>query len=159
LPSHPRAFFPHIWLKRSYLSGLYKVQLYYQRATYNTSFNINSNIMPGVVEEPNNFQSLVQSLSDKLGPGSGINSDDVDEKELQQLMQEYTSNESDWSKYSKHDPNHAYTRNLVDKGNGKSNLVRLSTLRVGVLLTPEARPGVVTWKVESYSRVSSSANR
>jgi hypothetical protein len=125
----------------------------------NTSFTINTNIMPGVVEEPNNFQSLVQALSDKLGPCSGINSDDVDENELQQLMQEYTSNESDWSKYSKHDPNHAYTRNLVDKGNGKSNLVSFATSDVETLLTLEACSGVVAWKVESYSRVSSSTAR
>jgi len=73
------------------------------------------------------FQTLVQALSDRLGPCSGINSDDVDEKELQQLMQDYVSNESEWEKYSMAQPNTAYTRNLVDKGNGKSNLVPIQS--------------------------------
>jgi cysteine dioxygenase len=80
--------------------------------------------MPGITKEQDNFHSLVQALSDKLGPCSGIDSDDVDERELQQLMQDYTSDESEWSKYFFPSPHMAYTRNLVDKGNGKSNLVQ-----------------------------------
>lgn len=80
--------------------------------------------MPGRTAEPTDrFQTLVEALSDKLGPCSGINSDDVDEKELQQLMTDYVSDESEWEKYSMAQPGTAYTRNLVDKGNGKSNLV------------------------------------
>jgi hypothetical protein len=74
-------------------------------------------------EHTDGFQALVQSLSEKLGPCSGINSDDVDEKELQQLMEDYVSDEAEWKRYSLSAPNTAYTRNLVDKGNGKSNLV------------------------------------
>ncbi|UPX12973.1 Cysteine dioxygenase [Ascochyta rabiei] len=82
--------------------------------------------MPGRTAEPTDrFQALVQALSDKLGPCSGIDSDDVDEKELQQLMEDYISDESEWEKYSMAQPNTAYTRNLVDKGNGKSNLLLL----------------------------------
>jgi cysteine dioxygenase len=69
------------------------------------------------------FQCLVKALSERLGPSSGIDSKDVDEFELQQLMEEYISDESEWSKYNLSDPKQAYTRNLVDKGNGKSNLV------------------------------------
>jgi cysteine dioxygenase len=79
--------------------------------------------MPGVTNNEDNFQLLVKALSEKLGPSSGIDSDDVDEHELQQLMEEYISDESEWSKYSLSDPTKSYTRNLVDKGNGKSNLV------------------------------------
>jgi len=79
--------------------------------------------MPGITKNENDFQTLVQALSDKLGPCSGIDSADVDEKELQKLMQNYISDESEWSMYAFKSPNHAYTRNLVDKGNGKSNLV------------------------------------
>lgn len=71
------------------------------------------------------FQRLVQSLSDKLGPCSGINSDDVDANELQQLMQDYVSDEAEWEKYFFPASNMSYTRNLVDKGNGKSNLLIL----------------------------------
>jgi cysteine dioxygenase len=80
--------------------------------------------MPGITKEEDKFQALVQALSEKLGPCSGIDSDDVDEKELQQLMESYVSNESEWGKYSFPASNMAYTRNLVDKGNGKSNLVK-----------------------------------
>lgn len=80
--------------------------------------------MPGITKEEDKFQSLVQALSDKLGPCSGIDSDDVDETELQQLMENYVSDESEWTKYFFPAPSVPYTRNLVDKGNGKSNLVR-----------------------------------
>jgi cysteine dioxygenase len=71
------------------------------------------------------FQALVDSLSQKLGPSSGIDSDDVDAQELQNLMQNYMSNESEWAKYALGDASRGYTRNLVDKGNGKSNLLIL----------------------------------
>ncbi len=80
--------------------------------------------MPGrTAESADRFQALVKALSDRLGPCSGINSDDVDERELKQLMADYVSDESEWEKYSMAQPGTAYTRNLVDKGNGKSNLV------------------------------------
>jgi cysteine dioxygenase len=103
--------------------------------------------MPGRTSEPTDrFQALVNSLSDKLGPCSGINSDDVDEKELQQLMEDYVSNSAEWEKYSMAQPGTAYTRNLVDKGNGKSNLVLMHPRRThGTELTPIASVSVGTW--------------
>ncbi|KAF2030635.1 cysteine dioxygenase type I [Setomelanomma holmii] len=81
--------------------------------------------MPGVTNKQNNFDQLVQALSEKLGPCSGIDSDDVDENELQQLMQDYVSEESEWSRYYFESSHMPYTRNLVDKGNGKSSLLIL----------------------------------
>lgn len=69
------------------------------------------------------FEALVQALKDALGPSSGLASDDVDVEHLKRLMQEYTSNETEWSKYAFGDQSRGYTRNLVDEGNGKSNLV------------------------------------
>jgi hypothetical protein len=112
--------------------------------------------MPGITKEEDKFQSLVQALSDKLGPCSGIDSNDVDEKELQQLMENYVSDESEWAKYFFPAPSVPYTRNLVDKGNGKSNLVRpLGEYRCLQRLTLEADSGMVTWQRKSYSRVSS----
>jgi cysteine dioxygenase len=69
------------------------------------------------------FDILVQSLKEKLGPTSGINSDDVDPAELQELMAAYDSEYAEWKKYDWRDKEKCYTRNLVDKGNGKSNLV------------------------------------
>lgn len=70
------------------------------------------------------FHRLVSELSRILGPSSGLNSSDVDVTELRKLMEDYSSNESDWSKYALADYSRGYTRNLVDEGNGKSNLVR-----------------------------------
>ena len=72
------------------------------------------------------FHRLVTDLSRTLGPSSGLNSSDVDVTALQQLMEDYTSKESDWTKYALSDYSRGYTRNLVDEGNGKSNLVRRS---------------------------------
>lgn len=76
--------------------------------------------------EQDAFHTLVHALSEKLGPSSGIDSEDVNADELRQLMEAYTSNESEWNKYyfpAEVSPGLPYTRNLVDKGNGKSNLV------------------------------------
>lgn len=75
--------------------------------------------------ESNAFDELVNQLSQELGPCSGINSDDVDSEKLQRLMSEYVSEEAHWEKYFFPSPHHPYTRNLVDKGNGKSNLLIL----------------------------------
>ena len=69
------------------------------------------------------FDRLVQNLSATLGPSSGLNSADVNPQDLQKFMEEYTSSTSEWAKYAWSDHSRAYTRNLVDRGNGKSNLV------------------------------------
>jgi hypothetical protein len=69
------------------------------------------------------FQRLVRDLSDILGPSSGIDSADVDPGSLQRRMEAYQSNKAEWSRYALGDPSRPYTRNLVDEGNGKSNLV------------------------------------
>jgi len=71
------------------------------------------------------FHRLVSDLSRILGPSSGLNSEDIDVQQLQALMEDYASSESDWSKYAFIDPSRGYTRNLVDEGNGKSNLLVL----------------------------------
>ncbi|MCJ1389528.1 capsule-associated protein CAP1 [Xylographa bjoerkii] len=71
------------------------------------------------------FHSLVQDLSAVLGPSSGIDSADVDPKDLQRLMEAYISERKEWMPYALGDPGRSYTRNLVDKGNGKSNLLIL----------------------------------
>lgn len=69
------------------------------------------------------FEQLVCELRALLGPRSGIDSDDVDPAKLQDLMELYDSNEQHWGKFAFGDSSRAYTRNLVDEGNGKSNLV------------------------------------
>lgn len=71
------------------------------------------------------FHKLVMELSRFLGPSSGLDSDDVDVEKLHHLMVRYASDERDWGKYAFSDLSRGYTRNLVDEGNGKSNLVCL----------------------------------
>jgi cysteine dioxygenase len=73
----------------------------------------------------NKFEELVIALKEALGPSSGLTSDDVDVQYLTTLMAEYCSSESEWARYSFGDATRGYTRNLVDEGNGKSNLVSL----------------------------------
>lgn len=74
-------------------------------------------------QDTNAFQQLVQDLSNVLGPSSALDSADVDHLDLQKLMEGYTSRDVEWQKYAWGDASRTYTRNLVDKGNGKSNLV------------------------------------
>ncbi|KAJ9212015.1 hypothetical protein DTO166G4_6418 [Paecilomyces variotii] len=71
------------------------------------------------------FQKLVADLSAVLGPSSGLDSDDVDPVDIQRLMEKYVSNEQEWKMYAMGDASRTYTRNLVDEGNGKSNLLIL----------------------------------
>ncbi|KAI9770111.1 MAG: Cysteine dioxygenase [Geoglossum simile] len=71
------------------------------------------------------FQRLVDELSRTLGPCSGLTSEGVDVLHLKQLMEGYLSKQSEWVKYAFADTSRGYTRNLIDRGNGKSNLLIL----------------------------------
>ncbi|KAH6632025.1 RmlC-like cupin domain-containing protein [Chaetomium tenue] len=75
--------------------------------------------------DTNRFDDLVLALKDALGPSSGLTSDDVDVGHLTRLMRDYDSSPREWSKFAMGDESRAYTRNLVDEGNGKSNLLVL----------------------------------
>jgi cysteine dioxygenase len=70
------------------------------------------------------FDELVVALKAALGPSSGLTSDDIDVDFLARLMGEYDSADKGWLPYAHGDASRGYTRNLVDEGNGKSNLVR-----------------------------------
>ncbi len=74
--------------------------------------------------DPNGFDRLVLALKEALGPSSGLTSADVDVPFLTRLMEEYEATEGGWQPYNLGDASRGYTRNLVDEGNGKSNLVR-----------------------------------
>jgi len=50
--------------------------------------------------------------------------DHVNVDEVMDMLASYKSNRNDWLPYAKFDP-HKYTRNLVDQGNGKYNLMIL----------------------------------
>ncbi len=83
-------------------------------------------VVGGVNAKPvdsNRFDALVLALKEALGPSSGLTSADVDVPQLAQLMGEYDANEEGWLQYKLGDASRGYTRNLVDEGNGKSNLV------------------------------------
>ncbi|XP_030048640.1 cysteine dioxygenase type 1 [Microcaecilia unicolor] len=51
-------------------------------------------------------------------------SDAINVEEVQNIMESYESNPLDWMKYAQFDQ-YRYTRNLVDEGNGKFNLMIL----------------------------------
>lgn len=71
------------------------------------------------------FDKLVTALKVALGPCSGLTSGDVDVSYLTKLMEEYDADSKGWERYAMGDPSRGYSRNLVDEGNGKSNLVGL----------------------------------
>ncbi|ERT01560.1 cysteine dioxygenase [Sporothrix schenckii 1099-18] len=77
------------------------------------------------VEDVSRFELLVKALKQALGPSSGLTSDDVDVNHLRRLMEEYDASDEGWMPYNFGDASRGYTRNLVDEGNGKSNLLVL----------------------------------
>jgi len=79
----------------------------------------------GSPDLPNCFEQLVTDINDILGPCNGIDSAGIDVEELKAAMRSYQSCEEEWGKYAFADHSRAYTRNLVDHGNGKSNLLVL----------------------------------
>lgn len=77
------------------------------------------------IPEPNAFQRLVADLTTMLGPCSGLDSAEVDLHMIMKAMEGYRSDVEHWAQYAFEDSNKALTRNLVDEGNGKSNLLVL----------------------------------
>lgn len=76
-------------------------------------------------EPADNFTDLVAEINKVLGPSNGIDSAGVNVQDLKDAMLGYTSCEADWSRFALADASRAYTRNLVDNCNGKSNLLIL----------------------------------
>ncbi|PPJ55390.1 hypothetical protein CBER1_02710 [Cercospora berteroae] len=77
------------------------------------------------LDHDDNFQRLVHDINRILGPSNGIDSASVKVGDLVSAMEAYSSDESEWSRYAFSDAEMAYTRNLVDRGNGKANLLIL----------------------------------
>lgn len=61
---------------------------------------------------------LIQSIHNVLGD-EGLDSEHIDAQKIIQLMEKYSSNSVDWNQYTLFDHSRAYTRNLIDDGNGK----------------------------------------
>ncbi|KAG9327506.1 hypothetical protein KVV02_000455 [Mortierella alpina] len=76
------------------------------------------------VPVPTDLDDLVRLLHIELG-AKGLDCEGVDVDRVQKLMSNYTSNQADWAKYALFDKGR-YTRNLVDDGNGKFNLMILA---------------------------------
>jgi len=73
---------------------------------------------------PKDLNELVKLLHSELG-SNGLDSEGVDVERVQKLMANYASNPEDWAKYAMFEKGR-YTRNLVDDGNGKFNLMILA---------------------------------
>lgn len=77
----------------------------------------------GLSQYTQGFQGLIQDISTLLAPYSGLDAAEIDHKALQHRLQAYSSNPAEWNRYAFTDVSLNYTRNLVDRGNGKANLV------------------------------------
>ncbi|KAL8760697.1 MAG: hypothetical protein Q9184_003144, partial [Pyrenodesmia sp. 2 TL-2023] len=68
------------------------------------------------------FRGLLKDIRTTLGPNNGITASDAVRRTLQDMLEEYQSDEIAWQKYAFRDPTEIFTRNLVDRGNGNYNL-------------------------------------
>lgn len=71
----------------------------------------------------NAFHQLVKNLNALLSRSLGSDFTDIDPGPLVKLMEDYHSDDSDWSRYAYGNEKQCFTRNLIDGGNGKHNLV------------------------------------
>ncbi|KAJ3579094.1 hypothetical protein NPX13_g1477 [Xylaria arbuscula] len=111
----------------------------------------------------NAFELLVDDMRNVLGPSSGLDSNDVDVQDLTHLMERYASNPEEWARYYWPDDKMAYTRNLVDEGNGKANLVSSITGRgksdtLAQTLTPASAQLVLVWSPGQASHIHDHGN-
>lgn len=69
------------------------------------------------------FHVLVKDINAFLAQSPGSDFSDIDPQPLVKLMKDYESRNSEWVKYAQQSKTKCFTRNLVDRGNGKHNLV------------------------------------
>ena len=71
------------------------------------------------------FHNLVQELSGYLDTAQSLAFSEIcDPNAVIHRMREYQSDRSEWAKYAYEDENQCFTRNMVERGLGKSNIVR-----------------------------------
>ncbi|KAJ3218730.1 Cysteine dioxygenase [Dinochytrium kinnereticum] len=73
---------------------------------------------------PKTLDDLIKALHAEMSDKGIHEMDKVNVDRVKALMESYVSNPAEWSKYAHWDPR-KYTRNLVDDGNGKFNLMVL----------------------------------
>jgi cysteine dioxygenase len=71
------------------------------------------------------FQDLVTDLTELLRPYSGRDASEIDHEVLARRMQNYRTQRRDWNRFAMVDQRCNYTRNLIDRGHGWSNLLLL----------------------------------
>ncbi|KAG1061162.1 hypothetical protein G6F42_027754 [Rhizopus arrhizus] len=91
------------------------------------SASYSSSVEPHSKDGDFKLSDLVQSIHHVLGD-EGLDSERIDAQKIIQLMEKYSSNSVDWNQYTLFDHSRAYTRNLIDDGNGK---VHSSTDNIG----------------------------
>ena len=73
----------------------------------------------------NGFHNLAQELSGYLDTAQSLAFSEIcDPNAVIQRMKQYRSDRLDWAKYAHQDENMCFTRNMVERGLGKSNIVR-----------------------------------
>lgn len=82
-------------------------------------------LMSPILEPRDQFQKLLKDIRIVLGRDNGITASDSVRLTLQNLLEEYESDEVAWQYSAFRDPAMTFTRNLVDRGNGNYNLVRI----------------------------------
>ncbi|KAJ2394464.1 hypothetical protein GGI23_004676 [Coemansia sp. RSA 2559] len=70
------------------------------------------------------LQDLITALNQTMGD-SGLGDDPRTVRQARKLMQSYVSHSTDWSQYAVYHEGTRYTRNLVDDGNGRYNLLMI----------------------------------
>ena len=75
------------------------------------------------MQKDNGFSQLVLDLKSALDRSPGANFSDIDPSPILTLMEDYRSEKTHWLKYAHGNKDRCFTRNLVDRGNGKWNLV------------------------------------
>ena len=76
-------------------------------------------------EQLDSFHNLVRELSGYLDTAQSLAFSEIcDPNAVIQRMKEYRSDRLEWAKYAHEDGKQCFTRNMVERGAGKSNIVR-----------------------------------
>ncbi len=98
---------------------------------------LNNDTDPTTIPTPTSLQHLRQLLHDELAPHDGTGHATLSPSEVERvsaimaayepsrLLDETDQLPQDWSPYALYEPGKAYSRNLVDDGNGRFNLMIL----------------------------------
>ena len=75
-------------------------------------------------QQLDNFHRLVRELSGYVDTANSLSFSEIcDPNAVIQRMKEYQSDRAEWGQYAHEDGNQSFTRNMVERGLGKSNIV------------------------------------